>query len=202
MPDSLMYVPSRKACLELGVHANTLRRWADEGKIRYIRTAGGKRLYDCSSVEQSSSTKKNYCYCRVSSSKQKDDLERQVQFMQSKYPDYTILKDVGSGLNFKRKQLLFLLEECAMGRVGEVVVAYRDRLCRFGFELLEWFFSKTAVKLVVLEQQELSPQQDLVEDLLSVITVFSCRVHGLRKYRDQIKEDSSLPQQGTEEDSE
>ena len=197
-----MYVPSRKACLELGVHANTLRRWADEGKIRYIRTAGGKRLYDCSSVEQNSSTKKNYCYCRVSSSKQKDDLERQVQFMSERFPDYTILKDVGSGLNFKRKQLLFLLEECAMGRVGTVVVAYRDRLCRFGFELLEWFFSKNSVKLVVLEQQELSPQQELVADLLSVITDFSSRIHGLRKYRDKIKEDSSLPQQGSEEDSE
>ena len=202
MPDSLMYVPSRKACLELGVHANTLRRWADEGKIRYIRTAGGKRLYDCSSIEQNSSTKKNYCYCRVSSSKQKDDLERQVSFMQSKYPDHTILRDVGSGLDFKRKQLHFLLEECAMGRVGEVVVAYRDRLCRFGFELLEWFLSKNSVKLVVLEQQELSPQQELVADLLSVITVFSCRVHGLRKYRTAVKEDSSLAQQGTEEDSE
>ena len=202
MPDSLMYVPSRKACLELGVHANTLRRWADEGKIRYIRTAGGKRLYDCSSVEQSSSTKKNYCYCRVSSSKQKDDLERQVSFMQSKYPDHTILKDVGSGIDFKRKQLLFLLEECSMGRVGEVVVAYRDRLCRFGFELLEWFFSKNAVKLVVLEQQEFSPQQELVYDFISIITEFSSRVHGLRKYRDQIKEDSDLPQQGAEDDSE
>lgn len=197
-----MYVPSRKACLELGVHANTLRRWADEGKIRYIRTAGGKRLYDCSSIEQNSSTKKNYCYCRVSSSKQKDDLERQVQFMQSKYPDHTILKDVGSGLNFKRKQLRFLLEECSQGRVGEVVVAYRDRLCRFGFELLEWFFSKNSVKLVVLEQQELSPQQELVADLISVITVFSCRVHGLRKYRDKIEEDKTLSQQGTEIDSE
>lgn len=116
--------------------------------------------------------------------------------MQSKYPDHTILKDVGSGLNFKRKQLLFLLEECTMGRVGEVVVACRDRLCRFGFELLEWFFSKNSVKLVVLEQQE------LVADFISIITVFSCRVHGLRKYRDKVKEDSSLPNTGTEDDSE
>ena len=201
MPDSIMYVPSRKACLELGVHANTLRRWADEGKIRYIKTASGQRRYDCSSIEESGSTKKNYCYCRVSSSKQKDDLERQVQFMSERFPDYTILKDVGSGLDFKRKQLLFLLEECTMGRVGEIVVAYRDRLCRFGFELLEWFFSKNSAKLVVLEQQELSPQQELVADLLSVITDFSSRVHGLRKYRDQVKEDTSLPQQGTEDDT-
>ena len=197
-----MYVPSRKACLELGVHANTLRRWADEGKIRYIKTASGQRRYDCSSVEKKSSTKKNYCYCRVSSAKQKDDLERQVQFMQSKYPDYTILKDVGSGLNFKRKQLRFLLEECSQGRVGEVVVAYRDRLCRFGFELLEWFFSQNAVKLVVLEQQEFSPQQELVADLLSVITAFSCRVHGLRKYRDSIKKDTGISDEGAERDSE
>lgn len=126
-----------RLCLELCVHANTLRRWADEGKIRYIKTASGQRRYDCSSVEKEYSTKKNYCYCRVSSAKQRDDLERQVNFMQSKYPDYTILKDVGSGLNFKRKQLRFLLEECSQGRVGEIVVAYRDRLCRFGFELLE-----------------------------------------------------------------
>jgi predicted site-specific integrase-resolvase len=121
--------------------------------------------------------------------------------MSERYPDHTILKDVGSGLNFKRKQLLFLLEECAMGRVGEIVIAYRDRLCRFGFELLEWFFSKNSVKLVVLEQQELSPQQELVSDLLSVITDFSSRVHGLRKYRDKVKEDSSLSKQGTEDDT-
>ena len=122
--------------------------------------------------------------------------------MQSKYPDYTILKDVGSGLDFKRKQLRFLLEECSQGRVGEVVVAYRDRLCRFGFELLEWFFSQNAVKLVVLEQEEFSPQQELVADLLSVIGTFSCRVHGLRKYSTAVKEDSSLSNEGTEDDSE
>ena len=79
-----------------------------------------QRLYDCASVEEKGTERKNYCYCRASSVKQRDDLERQAAF----------LTDVGSGLNFKRKQLLYLIEECLQGRVGRVVVAYRDRLCR------------------------------------------------------------------------
>jgi predicted site-specific integrase-resolvase len=121
--------------------------------------------------------------------------------MHREYPDYTVLKDVGSGLNYRRKQLLFLLDECLQGRVGKVVVAYRDRLCRFGFELLEWFFAKNNVELVVLNQQSLSPQQELVSDLLSIVTVFSCRLHGLRKYSAQIAEDKELSESPPEADT-
>ena len=196
-----MFLPSRKACKHFGVCAHTLRSWADEGKIKYIRTPGNQRLYDCSSIDETSSVRKNYCYCRVSSHKQRDDLERQADFMHREYPDYTVLKDVGSGLNYRRKQLLFLLDECLQGRVGKVVVAYRDRLCRFGFELLEWFFAKNNIELVVLNQQSLSPQQELVSDLLRIVTVFSCRLHGLRKYSAQIAEDKELSESPTEADS-
>lgn len=196
-----MYIPSRKAVRYLGVCANTLRRWADDGKIKYIRTPTGQRLYAVSSIEQSSETCKSYCYCRVSSHKQTDDLERQKSFMQEKYPEHEILWDIGSGINFKRKKLLWLLEQSTLGNVKEVVVAYRDRLSRFGFELIEWFFSKHNVKLVVLDKCESSPQQEIVTDLLSIITTFSCRVHGLRKYSDSIKEDKSLPRQEAEENT-
>lgn len=193
-----MFIPSRKAVKYLGVCANTLRKWADDGKIKYIRNPAGQRLYDVSSIEQSSETCKSYCYCRVSSHKQKDDLERQKEFMRKHYPNYEIISDIGSGINFKRKQFLWLLEQTSIGNVKEVVVAHRDRLCRFGFELVEWFFSKYNVKLVVLDDSKSSPQTELVTDLLSIITVFSCRIHGLRKYTKTIKEDKILPNETTE----
>jgi predicted site-specific integrase-resolvase len=121
--------------------------------------------------------------------------------MRSRYPEHEILSDIGSGINFKRKNLIALLEQTMLGNVREVVVAHRDRLCRFGFELLEWFFAKHNVKLVVLDQTSGSPQSELVADLLSIITVFSCRVHGLRKYSDKIKEDKVLSEQGSEKNS-
>lgn len=193
-----MFIPSRKAVKHLGVCANTLRKWADDGKIKYIRNPAGQRLYDVSSIEQSSSTCKSFCYCRVSSHKQKDDLERQKAFMRQQYPHHEIVFDVGSGINFKRKQFLWLLEQASLGNVKEVVVAHRDRLCRFGFELIEWFFLKHNVKLMVLDDSKSSPQQELVADLLSIITVFSCRVHGLRKYSETLKKDKVLSDEAAE----
>lgn len=194
-----MYMSSRKTVKYLGVCANTLRKWADEGKIKHIRNPAGQRLYDASSIEQSSETCKPYCYCRVSSRKQKDDLERQKEYMQARFPGHVIVSDIGSGINFKRKSLLWLLEQASLGNVKEVVVAHRDRLSRFGFELIQWFFSKYNVTLMVLDRSESSPQQELVADLLSIITVFSCRIHGLRKYSDSIKKDKVLSKQATEE---
>lgn len=196
-----MFIPSRKAVKHLGVCANTLRKWADDGKIKYIRNPAGQRLYDVSSIEQSSSTCKSFCYCRVSSHKQKDDLDRQQAFMRQQYPGHEIVADVGSGINFKRKQFLWLLEQASLGNVKEVVVAHRDRLCRFGFELIEWFFLKHNVKLMVLDDSKSSPQQELVADLLSIITVFSCRVHGLRKYSETLKKDKVLSDEAAESNS-
>lgn len=195
-----MFLPSRKAALYLGVCANTLRKWANAGQIKHIRNPAGQRLYDVTSIEQSSNTCKSYCYCRVSSQKQNDELERQKSFMSSRYPEHEIVSDVGSGINFKRKSLLFLLEQSSIGNVKEIVVAHKDRLCRFGFDLLEWFFIKNNVKIVVLDDSKSSPQQELVTDLLSIITVFSCRIHGLRKYAHTIKEEQILSNENPKED--
>jgi predicted site-specific integrase-resolvase len=176
----------------LGVHPNTLRNWANNGKINFIRSVGGYRLYDVNSFIRKGDTKRRICYCRVSSKKQKDDLERQVAFMRNRFPEYEIIEDIGSGLNFRRKGLIALLESADSGDVGEIVVAHKDRLSRFGFDLIRWFIERHGGKIMVLDESGLSPQQELVNDILSIIHVFSCRIHGLRKYSSKIKEDKDI----------
>ena len=196
-----MYITSKNACEHFGIHANTLRKWADEGKIAHIRSPSGQRLYDVSSVGKKIGTRTKICYARVSSASQKEDLERQVLFLKQKYPDYEVVTDVGSGLNFKRKGFRRVLESVLSNSVSEIVVAHRDRLCRFGFELVQWICDKSDTKLVVLEQTSLSPTEELTKDLLSIIHVFSCRLYGLRKYSSSIKKDKDLPDSKPKENS-
>jgi putative resolvase len=125
---------------------------------------------------------RRFVYCRVSSAKQKDDLARQVAAMREAYPTHEIIQDVGSGLNFKRRGLTRLLDACSRGHVDEVVVAHRDRLCRFGIDWLRWFFRRHSVTLVVCDDNVHSVEQELVEDLMAVVHVFSCRLNGKRRY--------------------
>lgn len=185
---------SKKTCIKLGIHANTLRKWADNGQIKYVRTPAGQRLYDIDDFLSKSTGRKRVVYCRVSSKNQKDDLHSQTKYMRAQFPNHECIEDIGSGLNFKRKGFRTLLEQIMSGDVEEVVIAYKDRLCRFGFELLEQVASKHNTKLVVLNKVELSPEDELVKDLLAIIRVFSCRLYGLRKYSKQIEKDSYLSQ--------
>ncbi len=118
-----------------------------------------------------SSAKQSYIYARVSSAKQRDDLERQVQDLQKAYPGYSLIKDVASGVNFKRKGLQTLLEQVLSGLVTEVVVMYRDRLARVGCDLLEFIFAKVGTKLLVHGANEgdvADDKHDLADDLLAV----------------------------------
>jgi len=154
---TMKYLPSRKASEILGLHPNTLRRYANNGTIEFIKTKSGQRRYNVDAyldLQQQTST---ICYCRVSSPKQRDDLARQVEFMQSRYPNTEIVKDIGSGLNYKRKGLKSLLERAMQGDKLEIVVAHKDRLVRFGFELIEWLVQQNGGKIVVLKQTNLSP---------------------------------------------
>jgi predicted site-specific integrase-resolvase len=137
--------------------------------------------------------RKTILYARVSSRSQKDDLEQQVQFLLSRYPDAEIIRDIGSGLNFRRKGLHALLDRVLDGTCKYIVVAHKDRLCRFGFDLISWLCGKFKAKILVLDEKNLSPEQEMVEDVLAVIHVFSCRLYGLRKYKRKIFEDSELP---------
>lgn len=187
------YVNTRTACKNLNVHPNTLRNWDRDGKVRTMRTPGGRRLYDLSSLSQSNRSK--IIYARVSSKGQSNDLDSQIQYLRTRYPNHELIQDIGSGLNFKRKGLTALLERLLSGDVEEVVIAHRDRLCRFGFELFLTIAEKFNTKIVVLDDAQQSPHDELVADLLSIVHVFSCRLYGLRKYSKKIKEDKDLSEQ-------
>lgn len=132
-------------------------------------------------------------YARVSSRKQKDDLERQIAYLKAKEPNAEVITDIASGLNFKRKGLTTLLERCLQGDKLTVVVAHRDRLARFGFELIEWLIERNGGQVVVLSKSaHTSPTDELFQDLLAVLGVFAARMPGLRRYRDEIAQDTTL----------
>jgi len=196
----MAYIPLRKAVEFLGLHPNTLRRYADEGKIKSIKNAAGQRLYDVESFQRGSVSPAVICYCRVSSAKQKDDLARQLEFMRERYPGAEIVQDIGSGLNFKRKGLQALLVRLMRGDKLQIVVAGRDRLCRFGFEIFEFMAQQNGGSIVVLANPIHCPETELTADLLAILLfetlrehVFSCRMHGLRSYSKKIKEDPAIP---------
>jgi predicted site-specific integrase-resolvase len=185
------YLRPEDASRVFKVTKQTLVNWANEGKIECKRTPGGHRRYLKSDVLRISrdvsdkptvDDRKSVCYCRVSTAGQKEDLERQVEFFKTKYPTYEIIRDIGSGLNFKRKGLKTLLEYTERGTLKEVVVTHRDRLCRFGFDLLKTIIESRNGSIVVLDQQTTSPEKELVDDILQIITVFSSRLHGLRSW--------------------
>ncbi|TAF07117.1 MAG: IS607 family transposase [Nostocales cyanobacterium] len=197
----MAYIPLRKAVEFLGLHPNTLRRYADEGKIKSIKNPAGQRLYDVESYVNGSSDRATIiCYCRVRSTKQRDDLDRQIAYMQSLYPEAEIIKDIGSGLNFKRKGLQSLLDRLLRGDKFTLVIVCRDRLARFGFELVQYMVEQNGGQIVVLDATVHCPQSELTQDLLSILHVFSCRMHGLRKYSKKIKEDLSSSDTCTESD--
>ncbi len=194
-----MYISSRNAAEKLGVHANTLRRWAKNGKIKHITTASGQRKYDVNSYLGQTAECVTICYCRVSSYKQKDDLHRQVEFMREKYPSAEIVKDIGSGINLKRKGLKTILERAMRGDKLKIVVAHKDRLARFGFDLIKYIVERNGGRIVVLSQVIFSPEEELTKDLLNILHVFSCRMHGLRNYKKQVSE--ALSVKAAKEDS-
>lgn len=195
------YVPIRDAVKITGLSPGTLRKMADSNKIQYYKTIHNQRMFDRTSLqklinplsshveEQKNNSKINYIYARVSSKKQLDDLHRQVQFLQTrkpKYIDYTIITDVASGINFKRKGLKTILDSCLQGIIGEVVVAHRDRLCRFGYELLQFLIERSGGYLTVIDDSiDKTSEQLLSEDLLSIIHIYSCRKMGSRRYNDK-----------------
>ena len=189
------YITSTTIRRKFGISNSTLRLWANDGKVDCIRIGkNGKRLYRAQSIQDlfgmSNTTQQflKYIYARVSSQKQKDDLQRQVEDLQKQYPNHKVVTDIASGISFKRKGLLSILEQVLSGNVDEVVIAYRDRLCRFGYELLQYIFKKKGVKLVVLNASEhSSPETELASDLLAVTNVFVARNNGLRAARNRQK---------------
>ena len=196
------YVTPKKATEILGCVTRTLRNMEKQGRIQSIRTDSNHRRYNIkeylartNTVSKIPPTRIKVCYCRVSSRGQKADLERQVAYMERKFPSHQIIKDIGSGLNFKREGIKTLLELSYSGTLEEVVVAYKDRLCRFGFELFEQIFKRESnAKIVVLNNVSYSPEEEFSKDILQILTVFSARIHGLKKYKVNIEKDKDLPE--------
>ena len=188
----MKYYSSKTVTKLLGVTAQTLRNWDKEGKLKpsYIKS-NGYRYYSEESIlsyTQERKTKKNLNvigYARISSKKQIDDLERQVnnikEYLSSKYETYDIITDIGSGINYNKPGLLKLIEKINKKEVDLIVVLYKDRLLRFGFELVEHFANLNNVKIEVLDKIDKNQDEELVEDLVQIITVFSCKIQGKRK---------------------
>lgn len=198
----MSYVASRIAIKRLGFHPNTLRKLADEGKIDHIKISGQRRynvekyiqengILDESSEEELDNKPQKICYCRVSSKKQAGDLSRQIKFIQSKYKKHRVISDVGSSLNFKRPGLQEILELAMQKNLKEVVVAYKDRLARIGFDLIQQIIEKNGGRLVVLNKNDVSKETELAEDIISIITVYSARYYGSRKYKNKVDKDKS-----------
>ena len=188
----MKYYSSKTVTKILGVTAQTLRNWDKEGKLKpsYIKS-NGYRYYSEDSIlsyTQERKTKKNLNvigYARVSSKKQEDDLNRQIdylkQYISNKYQTFEIISDIGSGINYNKKGLQKLIEKINRKEVDIIVVLYKDRLLRFGFELIEYFASLNNVKIEVLDKKDKSEEQELTEDLIQIITVFSYKLQGKRK---------------------
>jgi putative resolvase len=190
------YVSPSDAARILGVNERTLRRWEETKKIQAIRTPGGQRRYDITSLTTKPS-RLTVIYARVSSPKQREDLQRQCDYLKSQYPTGEVVAEIGGGLNYKRKKFLALLERVMSGDIERIVIAYKDRFARFGFDFFAWFCSKNSCELVVLNQVQLSPEREMVEDILAILHCFSARLYGLHKYKSEIAQDKDLPRAET-----
>ena len=188
----MKYYSTKKVTEILGVTAQTLRNWDKEGKLKpsYVKS-NGYRYYSEDSIlsyTQERKTKKNLNvvgYARVSSKKQSDDLERQINnlntYISSKYDSFDIITDIGSGINYNKPGLKKLIEKINKKEVDLIIVLYKDRLLRFGFELVEYFAQLNNVKIEILDKTDKNQDEELVEDLLQIITLFSCKIQGKRK---------------------
>ena len=181
---------------KLGVTPQTLRTWHKEGRLApAFITEGGHRRYthkqylEFVGETSNQTTKLNIGYVRVSSKKQSDDLGRQAQLMEnyliSKGQPFKIIQSVGSGINYKNPQLHELIRMVINKEVDTVYVLYKDRLVRFGFELLEFLFNEFGVSIKVVNQQSETPQEELITDLIQIVTVFSAKLNGKQKHKVQ-----------------
>ena len=186
----------------IGVSVKTLQRWDKEGKLKAYRTPTDRRYYTHKQYvdymgDSNSKNGKTVIYTRVSTSNQKDDLNNQVEFLKQFANARGIIvdeifEDIGSGLNYNRKKWNKLIEDCMLGLIKTIIVAHKDRFIRFGYDWFERFLKSNGVEIIVVNNEKASPEQELVNDLISIIHVFSCRIYGLRKYKKQIEGDEDI----------
>lgn len=190
------YVGIGEAAEALGVSITTLRRWEADGKLAAEHTAGGHRRYDLAKLRPElyraadDAARKTIAYARVSSHDQKADLERQKQVLELYCArqgwTYEVIADLGSGMNYNKKGLKRLLDEVVDGQIGRLVITHKDRLLRFGAELVFAICAVKNVEVVILNQgEDATFEEDLAKDVLEIITVFSARLYGSRSRKNQ-----------------
>lgn len=195
------YKPNEFAEL-INVSVRTLQRWDVEGKLKAFRTPTNRRYYtyeqylEYKGIHKEEAYRKTVIYTRVSTSNQKDDLRNQVEFLRQ-YANAKgiivdeVIEDLGSGLNYNRKKWNKLIDSCMTNEIGTIIITHKDRFIRFGYEWFERFLAKFNVKIIIVNES-LSPQEELVQDIVSILHVFSCRIYGLRKYKKKIREDEEV----------
>lgn len=194
-------ISTGKAAKLLGVTVKTLQRWERERRlIPVARTDSNRRLYTEAQIREFiglrntvSEPTRVVAYCRVSSAAQKPDLANQrtvlEEFVVAKgLANVEFIEEVGGGLNFKRKRFLELMDAMGRREVKTLILAHRDRLTRFGFEWFEHFANTNGCEVLVLNQERLSPEQEMVQDLMTIVHCFSSRLYGLRNYRKKLNE--------------
>ena len=173
-----------------GKTTQTLRNWDKTGILKPNKVAdSGHRYYLHEQLDQFYGLKPDkdkivIGYCRVSSSKQKDDLERQIgnvkAYLVAQGKPFEIISDIGSGINYNKKGLQNLIQRIDSGEVEKIVVLYKDRLIRFGFELIEYVAKLNQCTIEIIDNSEKTQEQELVEDMIQIVTVFACRLQGKR----------------------
>ena len=190
----------------LGVSVKTLQRWDKDGILKANRTPTDRRYYtydqylQFKGIQTENDRRDVVIYARVSTRNQKDDLQNQVEFLKQFCNAKGMIvnqcmEEVGSGLNYNRKKWNKLLEEVMEHRIKTIVISSKDRFIRFGYDWFEKFCEKFHTKIMIVNNEALSPNEELVQDIISILHVFSCRLYGLRKYKNQIKEDEELAQE-------
>lgn len=197
-----------EAARMIGVSTQTLRRWEKTGRITSVRSAGGHRRFREIDVLREmgvdpTSKGANVAYCRVSSRAQRPDLVNQRGAVEAfagarGLPDLQVIEEIGGGMNLKRPKFLRLMDRVEDGEINVLIVAHQDRLCRFGFEWFERFCERHGCELLVMNQRRLSPEAEMVEDLLAIVQTFSARLDGLRSYKWRLRAALSAPAVGEE----
>ena len=177
----------KEVCQRLGISYRTLQSYVKKGYIQPVILQSGKWRFREEDVERLMGIvrkRKVILYARVSLNTQKDDLVNQVKYLEENVKDYDqVITDVGSGLNMKRKGFLKLLRMILNNEVSKVVIAYPDRLVRFGFEIIEEVCKAHNCELVVLNKEDKTPEQELIEDLISILASFSGKLYGMRSHK-------------------
>ncbi len=191
------YMSIKEASLLIGVTTTTLRRWESRGSLKsHHRTIGNHRRYSMLDVLgliepiKTDEQRKTVCYARVSSHDQKDDLVRQSKVLESYCVDKNItnvemINDVGSGLNFKKLGLNKLVKMIITNQVDKIILTHKDRLLRFGSDLIINLATHYNVKTVILNHKEKTFEEELVGDVLEIITVFSAKLYGSRSHKNK-----------------